>query len=125
MPVALGNLVVLVVFVGRDIRDIRAVREIRVVREIREIFCGESENIIRCAEFKMVTVALLKDGRSLPLQEDIVFSIIDGPLNDGRMVVLGGDDRLVAFGFCPVVGIVGVVSCRIGEPKGDCCPSVF
>ena len=61
---------------------------------------------------------------AFPLKEYVVFGIIECSLDDGRMVVLGDDDRLVALWFRPVVGIVGVFSCRIGEPEGNGCPPV-
>ena len=41
------------------------------------------------------------------------------------MVVLGDDDRLMARGLCPVVGIVGVFSSGIREAEGNNGPLVF
>jgi hypothetical protein len=76
MPVALGGLVVLVVFVGRGIRVIRG------VRVIREVFCGEGQHVVCCAELEVMAVALLQGGLAFPLEQYIIFSIVEGALDD-------------------------------------------
>ena len=119
MPVALGGLVVLVVFVGRGSRVIRG------IRVIREVFCSEGQHVVCCAELEVMTVALLQGGLAFPLEQYIIISVVEGALDDGRMIVLGDDDRLVALRLCPVVGIVRMFSRRIGEPKGNSRSPVF
>ena len=106
----------MVVFVGRGSREIRV---------SREVFSSERQRIVCCAELEMMTVALLQGGLAFPLEENVIFRIVEGALDDGRMIVLGDDDRLVALWLCPIVGIVRMFSRRIGEPKGNGRPPVF
>ena len=41
------------------------------------------------------------------------------------MVILGDDDRLMALGLVPVVGIIGMFAGRVGETQGYRSPLVF
>ena len=82
MPVALGGLVVLVVFVERVMREGRVIRVMREIRVVREVFCGEGQHVVCCAELEVMAVALLQGGLAFPLEQYIIFSIVEGALDD-------------------------------------------
>ena len=63
----------------------------------------------------MVAVALLERSITSPGEHDVVFRGVEGALDDGRVVVLGDNDRPVTFGLAPVVGIIGMFASRVGK----------
>ena len=66
--------------------------EVRGIRAIREVFNSEGQHVVGGAELEVMTVALLQGGLAFPLEEYVIFSVVEGALDDGRMVVLGDDN---------------------------------
>ena len=73
----------------------------------------------------MVAVADLKGSLPFPLYANIILGAVEGALDEGGMGVLCNDGRLVALWPCPVVGIVSMFSCGVGETKCNCGALVF
>ena len=65
----------------------------------------------------MVAVAGFKVSLPFPLYANIILGAVEGALDEGGVGVLCDDGRLVALRFCPVVGIVSMFSCGVGETK--------
>ena len=63
--------------------------------------------------------ALLKGGGAFPLEEDVVAGGVEGALDEGGVGVGGDELRGVERGLGPVVGIVGMTACGVGEAQGD------
>ena len=63
----------------------------------------------------MMAVARLQDGMARPGEQDIVYGGIEDTLDEGRVVVLGDDCRLMAIGLIPIVGIIGMFASGVGE----------
>ena len=123
VPVAKGLLVVLVVFKARGDRTVAVGRLIGEWRD-RDVLSRECEDVVSGGENEVVTVAFCDGCIAFPLHHYLVFRVVKRPLDDGRVVILRENDRLVKRGLRPVIAVVGMLPGRVGEPKGHGSPPV-